>query len=165
MLDVLPEQIRDKCEVATITGLRATEIDGSPWTGWSRRRGVPPPWILRVPEWAAKNRKERIVGLTDRGLDVLRRRAADGRDTVFGKGNHARALRLACREVGYHKNITLRDLRHTFGTLALRSTADPWATLQAMGHSDLQGHIDLSIDQPRACSRRPPQRWGTGSKS
>ncbi|MCP5115691.1 MAG: tyrosine-type recombinase/integrase, partial [bacterium] len=137
--ECLPPQILDKCLFTSRTGLRATEVERIT-LDWLEV--APPaaatPWLLRIPAAGAKSRKSRVVGITEEAANILRRRATDGKPTVFGKSNHGRALRQASKDIGYDKNITLRDLRHIFGTLAVQMTGDPWAALQVLGHSDLR---------------------------
>ena len=35
-------------------------------------------------------------------------------------------------------NLTLRDMRHTYATLALKGTSDPVAVMRSLGHKDLR---------------------------
>jgi len=77
------------------------------------------------------------------------------------------AEREACRELGYRPAVALRDLRHTFGTLAVRNTGDPWAALQALGHSDLRTtsiYQSTTVERAAATSvavGKTLAEWGT----
>lgn len=141
-LKALPEDARDEAEVTVLTGLRAAEV-----------RRITAQWIepapeeygvdtiLRVPAASAKNRRERIVPLVPRALAILRRRAESlpedgGELPLLAQGSHKTAYRLAAKRIGYGARITLRDLRHTWATLATRAEGVDVAR-DGLGHSDL----------------------------
>ncbi len=131
-LDALPLEARDEAEFALLTGLRATEIKRASAT-WVERApadaGVPA--LLRVPAAASKTRTERVVGLTAEALVILERNPNGFPET------HRNARRTAAKQIAYARNITLRDLRHTYGTLALQGTGDAIAAQAALGHTEL----------------------------
>lgn len=141
VLAKVPIQIRRKALFDSATGLRSGELARFS-LAWVEPApdGCETEWIIRVPDWAAKNRRERVLGLPQWALEIAQQEvvAHPDRDEVFGSSNHGRAFREACAELGYKPAVTMRDLRHTFGTLALKGTADPWAALQVLGHSDLR---------------------------
>lgn len=149
----LHQDARDEVEVDMLTGLRAAELKRlEPSWIEPAPRGSIVPAIIRVPRWAAKSRRERVVGCPKRALDIIKRRipAAEkeakkrgGPVRVFSqsdfKKHRARVWRDTAQELGLDPevNLTLRDLRHTYATLALQSAADPAAVLAALGHKDL----------------------------
>lgn len=154
VLAKVPEQCRRKVLFALATGLRGAELERFS-LAWVEPApvGHPTPWLVRIPPAAAKTRRERIVGLEAWALEEAKGAAAkrleDGRGQknrkhptpwppAFGAANATRAMREACRELKITPTVTLRDCRHTFATLALARTADPWAVLESMGHSDLR---------------------------
>ena len=114
--------------------------------GGAGPNGVVAAGLLRVPAWAAKNRKERVVGLTPEALSVLdvawtalqvRNREAT-RTTRLFPSMHKRAFDRARRATGYTESITLRDLRHCHATYATQGTGDAAAAQAALGHADLR---------------------------
>ena len=98
-------------------------------------QGVGVAAFIRIPAGAAKNRRERVVGLTRPALEIIQRRINENpkTETVFSQENHKRAFWGAAKRIGYDKHITLRDLRHTFGTLAVQGTGDAAAGQAALG--------------------------------
>jgi integrase len=138
--------------VAAFTGLRLGEIRGLRWAdvdfGKSTihvRRNIPQHGVERVP----KSGKVRSVPLADRAaevLDGLSRRGdwTSDADFVFvhalGGPVDAGRLRIrfhAAREHAGLKYLRFHDLRHTFGTLAVR--VFPLTDVKAyMGHADVQ---------------------------
>lgn len=140
-LDAMPEAARDHAMFAAMTGLRAAEIARvrAEWVS-PAPRGSNTRAVLRVPAEAAKSRTDRVVGLPDVAVEIVKRRVATHHDEplVFGDVSYRRARREACAAIEYPKTITLRDLRHTYATLSLARTGDPWATMQALGHADLR---------------------------
>ena len=136
-----------QAETALRTGLRAAELRRLS-RGWVEiaPQEVQAPALLRVPAWAAKTRKERVVGLTGEALrvleqawDVLRADNPDAnRTTPLFPGQHKRAFDRARKEIHYTDTITLRDLRHCYATWAARGTGDAAAAQAALGHADLR---------------------------
>lgn len=136
----LPTDARDEADVVLLTGLRASEAKRIE-AGWiepapSNHLGIPA--VLRVPAASAKDREERLVGLPARALEVLKRRAelvAPGAPLLY-QGSHWTAYRLARQRIGYQTPISLRDLRHTWGTLANRLVGID-AARDGLGHSNV----------------------------
>ena len=148
---------RLQAEVVLLTGLRAEESRRLTWA-WvedaPRDTGVPA--VLRVPAAAAKNRKERLLGLTPRALELLAEaRQGNAWDSPLMAGNHLRTAKKAVRNIGYHQSITLRDLRHCHATWAAQGTGDAAAAQAALGHSDLtttQRYLSATIKRTAAAS-------------
>lgn len=137
----LPQDARDEVSLALRTGLRAAELKRiRPSWVEPAPDGAETQYLLRVPAAAAKTRTERIIGLTDSAAEIVRRRieAEPTAEFVLAQAHHRTAYRSAARAIGYEGRIKLRDLRHTFATLALRGTGDPWAALESLGHRDLR---------------------------
>jgi integrase len=137
----VPQDVRDTMEFALPTGLRAAEVQRleAAWVE-PTAPGSAVAALIRIPAHAAKNRRERIVGLTEPALALIRKRLeADPKaGRVFSQGAHVKALQRACKRLSVSPVVTLRDMRHTFATLALQGTADPTAVQSALGHSDLR---------------------------
>lgn len=139
----LPDDARDEAVLATLTGLRAAELKRirAQWVEPSppELRALGVPTILRVPAEAAKARRERVVPLVAEALAIIKRRVdhLEDRDgPVLHKGSHKTAHRLARGRIGYQTPISLRDLRHTFGTLANRTVGID-AARDGLGHATL----------------------------
>lgn len=137
---LLDQEARDEVAIVAMTGIRWAElkrlrydwIEPAP-QGWSS------PALVRLPDDGTKTRKERIVGLPAPALAIIERRKSRATGPrVFGPEDHRKQRETACRGLGLDSNITLRDLRHTFASLALRHTGDPTAVMRAMGHTDLR---------------------------
>ncbi len=143
---------RDQAELALLTGLRATELRrlSASWME-AAQPGVGVAWLLRVPAWAAKNRHERVLGLTGPAAQIIMRRAKGcGANDSLLPSAHLRAFAAAAKVIGYHQPITLRDLRHTHATLAAQGTGDAAAAQAALGHSDLattQRYLSTTIER------------------
>ena len=137
----LHEDARDEVEFVALTGLRAAELKRTEYT-WvePHTNGLSVPAILRIPAHAAKNRKERIVGLPKLALEIIHKRfqTNPNSQTIFNQSEHKKALRSASQRAGLTHTLTLRDLRHSCATLALQHTADATAVQAALGHSDLK---------------------------
>jgi len=136
-----PEAWR-QASTAVRTGLRAEELRKVRWD-WVEEApaGSGVPKLLRVPAWAAKNRRERAIGLTPEVEAFLRTaRAQDGLsdETPLLPGQHRKAFAAAAKAVGHSKSITLRDLRHCHATWAAQGTGDAAAAQAALGHTDLR---------------------------
>lgn len=129
----------DQAEVVILTAMRAEEAQKVCWS-WVERapEGSDPDVaaILRIPMGAAKNRRERPVGVPHAALAILAR-AAGGRgpDEPLWPGDHKRARRAAQERIGYPRRITLRDLRHSHATWA-GEKGDLPGLQGAMGHTD-----------------------------
>jgi integrase len=137
----LDEDARDEALFDLLTGLRAKELKrAEPSWVEPAPRDSGAVAILRVPAWAAKSRKERVIGLTARAMEIIKRQMAkrkEGETTIFAKASHRTARALACKRIKYNQVITPRDLRHTFATLGVQLTGDAVGTQGALGHSQL----------------------------
>lgn len=114
---------RDEAELVLLTGLRKTEAKRltAQWVE-PAPEGSHTPALLRIPAGAAKGRTEGVIGCPARALEIIRRRAEKvpaGLPLLY-QGSHETAYKLARRRIGYETPISLRDLRHTWGTLANR---------------------------------------------
>lgn len=137
---LLETEARDEVAVVAMTGIRWGElkrlryewIEPAP-QGWGSAA------LIRFPEEGTKNRRQRIVGVPSPAMVIIqRRRDEEGGPLVFSAQDHRKQRETAARDLGLDMNLTLRDLRHTFASLALRHTGDPTAVLRAMGHADLR---------------------------
>lgn len=138
VLGELDEDARDEVMFIALTGLRFAEtkrVEAS-WVE-PMPEGSAVPAVLRIPAASAKTRRERIVGLSREAVDLLARRAAKSDGLLFSQENHKKALRDACKRAGVPR-FHLRDLRHTYATLALQRTGDAVAVQAALGHTDLR---------------------------
>ena len=68
---------------------------------------------------------------------IDRRRSYTDSRQVFSQKDFKRHRARVSRDLGCRDTITLRDLRHSFATIAMQETGDPNAVLEALGHSDL----------------------------
>jgi len=125
-------------ELVLRTGLRRDEVRrlSLSWVEMLSDGTADVPAVLRVPEWAAKGRAEREVGLTREALALILE-LADGCDLhePLCPSRHHKAARKASKMVD-SDSITLRDLRHTYATLA-GQTGDVKAVQAALGHTSL----------------------------
>ena len=157
-LNELDPDARDEAEFAMLTGLRAQELKRlqATWVEPAPREAAVPA-ILRLPAHETKNRKERIVGLPMAALFIIKRRIerTPDADRVFSQADHKKQRRLASERLKFPSTLTLRDLRHSYATLALQGTADPTAVQAALGHSDLkttQRYLSSTITRTAAAS-------------
>lgn len=142
-LEALPEDARDKAEVAALTSLRDAEL-GRVTAQWIEPApdGAGVPALLRVPARSSKSRRVRPpLPLVQRALDILKRRIAAlppdaPSDTPLLPGNHKRAYRTARKAIGYEPTISHRDLRHTWATLGT-AAAGVHAARDVLGHTSL----------------------------
>lgn len=126
-----------------LTGVRAAELKRVK-IDWFRPVDIgPTPYLLEFPAEATKNRKPRTVGISERAMAVVTARVQDGlvgdSGLVFSQSGFKNQRKRASRELlgKDAPRITLRDLRHTYGTLSLWKGQDAKATMEALGHSDL----------------------------
>ncbi len=121
--------------LAVLTGLRAAEL-GRIRPSWVRHTPSGP--VLIVPAASAKSRKERTVGLSREAAAIIANLARPDDRPVIGKRHFRKARERARVRIGYGRVITLRDLRHTYGTLSLQQTGDAVGVQSSMGHTDLR---------------------------
>lgn len=139
-LALLDQEARDEVAVVAMTGLRWAEIKRLrfDWIEPSPRDWASPA-LVRLPADGTKTRTARVVGLSSPALAIVERRKSKATGPlVFTSQDHRKQRETAARALGLDSNITLRDLRHTFASLALRETGDPTAVMRAMGHTDLR---------------------------
>lgn len=144
-----------EARIIVLTGLRSEEAARLSWS-WVEETPAGP--VLRVPEWAAKTRDDRRIGLGREAYALLYSLARGRKDDepLLGK-RHLRKARWAAQQaIGYTSTcITRRDLRHTFLTLGLAATGDATATQAAAGHADLrttQRYLHSTLDRAQAVS-------------
>ena len=134
-----------QAEVALFSGLRSEEMERLTveWLEQAApevREQTGYAWMIRLPEDGTKTRDERLIGVPEfvsRDIVALWHPGTPYTTPLLA-GNHRRAFRNAARRIGYTKTITLRDLRHCFGTLSAQGTGDARATQAALGHKDLR---------------------------
>lgn len=139
-------EARDEVEIDAVTGIRGGGELKRLEAGWIEPapKGAVVPAIIRIPARAAKNRRERVIGCPQRALDIIKRRIEEGcKERIFSKESHRthrrRVWRDVCKVFGVPElpRITMRDLRHTYATLAMQRSGDPAAVMAALGHRDL----------------------------
>ncbi|MEM6533123.1 MAG: tyrosine-type recombinase/integrase [Myxococcota bacterium] len=164
-LRLLNPDAREEAEFIALTGIRWAEMKRARFDGIRPApEGSPTTHVLDLAPEHTKTRRARTIGLPARAVEIAARRlqekrGEDGR--IFTSTDHKkhraemsqvalgarpaerpRNKRGAGRKKDYAKssvpNITLRDLRHTFATLALQGTADATAVMNALGHTDLR---------------------------
>jgi integrase len=165
----LTDDARDEAVFALLTGLRISEVKRVTLS-WVEPapKGAGVRALLRLPASAAKNRKERVVGLPDRALMILKRQAEKRpTSTAFGTESHRKTRAAACRRIGYAQIITPRDLRHTFATLGVQLTGDAVGAQSALGHSQLattQRYLTATIERVAATSAAVDRLFGGASR-
>lgn len=135
--DQLDGEVYDECRLIVLTGLRPEEAEKAA-PGW-REQFPELGAFIHVPGWAAKDRDERYIFL-DAEADEIFVRCAEGKKhdaPLFSGADHKKARAGACTAIGYPVNITRRDLRATWSTIALQRTGDATAVMESMGHADL----------------------------
>lgn len=135
----VPEVARDGIEFALATGLRWAELHRvrASWV-----KAAPPKSkakaVLALPEGFTKNRDARELGLNAEAFEIIKRRAAIFGDEVFPPYGYTQAMKRTAKRLGL-PTVTLRDLRHTFASNALKnSKGNLSAVAGAMGHSELE---------------------------
>ncbi len=134
------------------------------------------PALIRVPGAKSKDRDDRVIPLTPKNLEIIKRRYAanleraekraywerrkgrkqqrDFDPGIVFPGDRKKALYAAIERAqaklikehgqeeaearGYLRNLTLRDLRSTFGTVAEHKTKDQRAIADIYGHTTLK---------------------------
>lgn len=131
------KEARPAVEFAAHTGLRFAEIcrieakfiEPAPY-------GSTAAAILRLPGPAAKNRRSRTIGLSKRALEIAK---AQTGPMLFPYRHYSQALSRACERLKLPYTVTMRDLRHTFASNALRASGgDLSAVSKALGHSEIE---------------------------
>ena len=130
LLEELSPDCQAQVQFALATGLRSEEL-----------KRVRLSWVkgdlLHMPAPATKSRRARTVALTPETLAVLRRAAAKHGDAPWAKRAFHKSLKTASERIGVYPHVSLRDLRHTFATEALKGSGDLAAVMAVMGHSNL----------------------------
>lgn len=138
-LEQLPQDARDEAALALLLGMRAHEVKriAADWIT-PAPAGIGVDLVLRMPAESTKSRRDRVLPLAPRAAAILLRRlesTAPG-EPLISQANHKTAFRLARKRLAYPVAITLRDLRHTWATLAARSGGVEVAKL-GLGHANL----------------------------
>src|SRR5262249_7618837 len=81
--DALPEQgdYRDLIRLLILTGQRLREVANLSWLEVDLDKA-----IITLPPSRTKNHREHVVPLSEPALEILKRRAREERDLVFGNG-------------------------------------------------------------------------------
>lgn len=126
-LEELEGEARDLALLAVLTGLRRAELYRIQ-PGWVREyEGEAIPAVLRLPGHGTKGRKKREVGLVPAAMAIAKR-------APF-KEEHKGAFRFASRRAKeWPRVVHLRDLRHTFATMAADITGDELGVAMVLGH-------------------------------
>lgn len=140
-IDALPEPAKGQATVAYLTGLRAHEV-----------RRVEASWVrgteLHMPAVATKGKREAVVHLPEEALSAIKDRALTVPIGPLWPSDHKKAFSGARKAIRYTTPISLRDLRHTYGTLSNRLVG-----------------IDAARDGLRHTSLALTQRYVTGDTS
>ncbi|MFC1611400.1 hypothetical protein ACFL6C_10600 [Myxococcota bacterium] len=156
-----------EARLVLLTGLRSQEVKrlAADWRiGMMTDEGIQE--FLHVPQWASKDRDERYIGLVDEALEILDTLGRDktGEERMFSGAEHKRARERAWIRIGYHKTITLRDLRTHYLTYAVQG-GDAIAAQASAGHSDLKttqmymrSTLQRQLDSARAVAGRVKPR-------
>lgn len=151
-LGLLRGQARDMALLALLTGLRKGELYRLD-PAWIEPTGISRlPAMLRLPAWATKGRRQRDVGLVPEALVIAR--------FAPFHSEHKTAYENASKTLG-GRSIHLRDMRHTFSTIAAQKSKDALGVAMVMGHAaDLMTLRYQSMDPQRAAKIHVPVwRW------
>ncbi len=134
-LAVVPARLRGYFTFAAFTACRRDELWHVRWMDVDLEK-----WLLHVRpygNWAPKNKKERIVPLHDRVVEVLMAMKRGEPDaTIFVRQRHDKAMETAAKKAGLER-FRLHDLRHSAASNMLAGGADPIAVRDILGHSSL----------------------------
>lgn len=127
------EWMRDVCQFALATGMRASEILGLTWAQVSLERNM-----ASVGADQTKSGRARAVPLSDDALDVLCRRVGQHDRLVFTRASgrlitqpDARTFRAACEAAGL-QGFRFHDLRHTWASWHVQA-GTPLFVLKELG--------------------------------
>ncbi|MGZ2448479.1 site-specific recombinase XerD [Rhizobium ruizarguesonis] len=134
-------ELHDFCVVAIETGLRLTEIATlKPWQIDLKTGNV------HIPKDVAKSEKPRTVVLSDRAIEILKKRM-DGKKpneriwrSSINRTNmsyHMSVLKVA---IGYegHKQFVFHTFRHTRATRLAAKSMNPFVVQDQLGHADIK---------------------------
>lgn len=126
-------------EFCVLTGLRMAEVNRARYSFMQAApEGSKAVAIMRLPDEATKNKRPRTIGLSKRAVEIVEERFAKVGDRLFPHTHYSQALSRACRRLYLPYNVTMRDLRHTFASKALKASQDISAVSKALGHSELE---------------------------
>ena len=133
-LAALKPQVRKIAIVAIATGMRSAELRRleARWIKPAAQTDIIPAY-LHLPAEATKTRRERLIGLAPTIYKLLYARALECPEGPLFPSDNKKAFLVASQKAG-EKSITLRDLRHTFATVADMS-GDSRGTDLVMGHA------------------------------
>jgi integrase len=138
LLKELPGYLADMVLFALHTGLRDQELCGLRWS-WEHRVSGLETTVFVIPEYEAKNGRERIVPLNAVTRSIIEARRGHGTEWVFALDGkrlsrmNNKAWRKARQAAGLEE-VRVHDLRHTFG-MRLRA-----AGVSLEDRQDLLGH-------------------------
>ncbi len=135
-LATLAPSARDEAIVVLLTAIRDGEVKRLEWS-WVESSPTGG-YLLRIPAPRAKAKKGRAVGLPEAAYAVLERLGTALPTGPLFFREHKTARRLAAKRVGWPRSISLRDLRHTHGTIAAAHGGDLRSLQMALGHADLE---------------------------
>lgn len=140
-LHELHEEARAEAAFVMMTGLRSKEAKRVE-PGWIESTpDLPTPALLRMPPAATKTRRARDIPLPEPCLLLVQWQLmkAPSRRYVLSQSDYKKHRERVSKQVlGLECTITLRDLRHSYASYALRGSADPTAVMRILGHTDLK---------------------------
>lgn len=150
--------------LAASCGLRSSELTNLCWSNLNLDEGLLS--VQNTSSWVTKSRKNRVVGITKRGLDMLRRLRArgTGKGRVFVTqdgnpwGNNVRRdFRRIVKEAGI-AHCTIHDLRRTFCT-EMAMVVPPKDVQQLAGHASLDTTMkyyvaNITIERANAAAKK-----------
>lgn len=150
--------MKDVCQFALATGMRAGEILSLEWAQVNLDRG-----LVSVLASKAKSGQGRPVPLNDDALEVIARRKNLHKQFVFARAGvrthevDRRVIAKAAQAAGIAPGFRFHDLRHTWASWHAQS-GTPMLTLQRMGGwktlSMLNRYAHLSADDLTAYANR-----------
>lgn len=124
------DDLSDFIIFAIDTGARYSEVAKSPWSWFS-------PDLSRWNIWLTKNNKPRVLPLTKRVQEILRRRKAAGQHGPFYKLDYMHTRRDFIRlcEASGIEGVTIHVLRHTCASRLVQRGVDIRRVQLWMGHA------------------------------
>lgn len=134
-LSVVPTRLRGYFTFAAFTACRRDELWHVRWMDVDLEKRL----LLVRPygNWAPKNKKERIVPLHDRVVQILTAmKKGEPGSAIFVRQRHDKAMETAAKKAGLDR-FRLHDLRHSAASNMLAGGADPVAVRDILGHESL----------------------------
>jgi integrase len=131
--------VPDIVELLMLTGARRNEVAELEWKEINLDRAV---WTL--PAERNKAKKQKVVPLSDRAVEVLKRRKDNGSEYVFPNPKTGKPLQHffntwdRIRKIAGIPDVRLHDLRHSFASFLVNNGRSLYEVQRLLGHSQIQ---------------------------